>query len=221
VEILGRNAGWLAAATAFARTEPDDAPHLIYFPEKRLPLEKLLEDVHRVHSRLGRAVVAVCEGQLDADGNPFGADVRTSSRHPLALNLAHTLAQTISARLRVSARSEKPGLLGRSSVAHVAPHDRGEARLCGEAAVRAAVAGETGKMVTLVREPGASYRVRTSLTSLDAVANVERLFPEEWMGSSPDGPMSPQFRDYAAPLIGEVEPYARLRTVFIENAGLV
>ena len=201
VEVLGRNAGWLAAATAFARHDPDDAPHLIYLPERRLPVEQLLDDVDQVHRRLGRAVVVVCEGQLDEHGQPFGADVRTTSRQPLALNLAHTLAQTISARLGVSARSEKPGLLGRSSVAYGAPHDRDEARMCGEAAVQAAVSGETDKMVTLVREPGAAYQVHTSLVALEAVANLERPFPRGWMGSGSDNALTPEFRDYAAPLL--------------------
>jgi 6-phosphofructokinase 1 len=215
VEILGRNAGWLAAATAFARHEPDDAPHLIYLPERRLPVEQLLEDVDRVYRRLGRVVVAVCEGQLDEAGEPFGADVRTSSRQPLALNLAHTLAQIISARLGISARSEKPGLLGRSSVAHIGPYDRAEARMCGEAAVQAAVKGATDQMVTLVRQPGSVYRVTTSLTPLEAVANVERPFPAEWMRPAADSAMAPEFRVYAAPLIGEIEAHARLAPLFV------
>src|SRR6185369_179776 len=77
VEVLGRNAGWLVAATALARRDPpdpDDAPHLIYFPETRLALEQLLSDIDCVFRRLGRCVVAVCEGQLDEQGEPFGAD---------------------------------------------------------------------------------------------------------------------------------------------------
>lgn len=115
VEVLGRNVGWIVAATAFARRREDDAPHLIYFPEAPLPLKQLLNDVHRVYQRLGRCVVAVCEGQLDERGQPFGADVRASSRGSLAMNLAHRLALLVSERLKIRARSEKPGLLGRSS----------------------------------------------------------------------------------------------------------
>ncbi len=115
VEVLGRNVGWVAAATALARRDPDDAPHLIYFPESPLPVQLLLDDVERVYSRLGRCVVAVCEGQLDENGEPFGADVRSGSQGSLAMNLAHRLAMLVSSRLRIRARSEKPGLLGRSS----------------------------------------------------------------------------------------------------------
>src|ERR1039457_6678528 len=65
MEVLGRNTGWLVAATALARRDPDDAPHLIYLPETRLPLAQLVDDVDRIYRRLGRCVVTVCEGQLD------------------------------------------------------------------------------------------------------------------------------------------------------------
>ncbi|HEV2445886.1 MAG TPA: diphosphate--fructose-6-phosphate 1-phosphotransferase, partial [Candidatus Sulfopaludibacter sp.] len=116
VEVLGRNVGWLVAATALARHAPDDAPHLIYFPEMRLPLDRLLGDIEDVYRRLGRCVVAVCEGQLDEHGEPFGADVREGSRGKLALNVAHRLSMIAAERLKLRTRSEKPGLLGRSGL---------------------------------------------------------------------------------------------------------
>src|ERR1039458_4107184 len=75
LETLGRNAGWIVAATSLARHRDDDAPHLIYFPERRLSLDRIAADVERVYGRLGRVVVAVCEGQVDDGGRPFGADV--------------------------------------------------------------------------------------------------------------------------------------------------
>ena len=75
LETLGRNAGWIVAATSLARRHADDAPHLIYFPERRLSLDRIAADVEHVYRRLGRVVVAVCEGQLDEHGQPFGADV--------------------------------------------------------------------------------------------------------------------------------------------------
>src|SRR5262249_40504595 len=146
VEVLGRNAGWLVASTCLARSEPDDAPHLIYLPEEPLRLERLLNDVDRVFRRLNRCVVAVCEGQLDEHGEPFGAAARDGSRGKLAMNLAHRLAMLISARLKIRARSEKPGLLGRSSPGETWSLDRNESRLCGRAAARAAKEGESEVM---------------------------------------------------------------------------
>jgi 6-phosphofructokinase len=212
VEVMGRDAGWLVAATALARHEPDDPPQLIYLPERPLSGEKLLTDVEAVYRRLGYAVVAVCEGQRDEKGEPFGADLIAADgfAHELAGNLAHALSQLIARRLKLRARSEKPGLLGRTSAAFISEHDRQEARMCGREAVRAAVEGVTDKMITLVREPGPEYRVRTGLVDLERVANVARKFPLEWI--HPQGnDVLPPFLDYVRPLTGPVEPRARLR----------
>lgn len=209
VEVLGRNAGWLVAATSLARHRPDDAPHLIYLPEVPLPLETLLADIDRVYHRLGRCVVAVCEGQLDEHGEPFGADVREGSRGKLAMNLGHRLAMLAAQHLKLKTRSEKPGLLGRSSWGDQPAADRAESRLCGRAAVRAACEGVSGSMVTLVREPGLPYAVSTGLAPLERVAFIERLFPEAWRAPSGHDVL-PEFQQYAAPLVGPLRHYELL-----------
>jgi ATP-dependent phosphofructokinase / diphosphate-dependent phosphofructokinase len=205
VEILGRNAGWLAASTAVARCRPCDAPHLIYFPENRLPRQSFLADVNRVYGQHKRCVVAVCEGQLDEHGEPFGADVREGSRGALAQNLAHRLALLVTNELGLRARSEKPGLLGRSSQEHALTPDRDEAYACGRAAVRAAAAQQGGTMVTLqcTRAP---YRFNTGLAPLSEVALVERLLPQEYR--APQGnDVTAAFLSYIAPLVGEIAHY--------------
>jgi ATP-dependent phosphofructokinase / diphosphate-dependent phosphofructokinase len=207
LEVLGRNAGWLVAATSLARRDADDPPHLIYFPEVRLPLEKLVEDVDRVYTRLGRCVVAVCEGQLDETGDCFGADVREGSRGALAMNLGHRLAMLTAEKLRLRTRSEKPGLLGRSSSAFISTTDWEESRICGVAAVEAAHRGESGTMVALRRRPSSPYETYTQLVPLELVALVERLFPEEWRDG--DAGMR-KYRAYAEPLTGSVAGTARL-----------
>jgi 6-phosphofructokinase len=209
VEVLGRNVGWLAASTALGKLEPDDPPHLIYIPEVRLPLEKLLDDVSRVFHRLGRCVVTVCEGQLDENGEPFGADVRSGSRGSLAQNLGQRLALLISSRLQLRARSEKPGLLGRATSAYISKTDWDEARLCGRAAVRAAIAGASGVMIALQRVEGSEYSVKVGEAPLEKVAFCERLFPKEWI-SADNTDVLPGFRDYARPLVGPVERLAQL-----------
>jgi len=207
VEVLGRNAGWLVAATCLARHEPDDPPHLIYFPEQRLPLDQLLTDIDAVYRRLGRCVVAICEGQLDEHGEAFGADERAGSRGKLAMNLAHRLATLTGERLKLKARSEKPGLLGRSWWSEEPALDRAEARLCGATAVRAACEGRSGVMVTLVRDPGARYQVSTGLAPLEKVAFHERLLPAVWRNAQGN---DAAFRDYAIPLVGTIPHYTRL-----------
>ncbi|HWF46934.1 MAG TPA: diphosphate--fructose-6-phosphate 1-phosphotransferase [Bryobacteraceae bacterium] len=206
VEVLGRNAGWIVAATMLARHSPDDPPHLVYFPEERLRLDRLLSDIDRVYTRYGRCVVAVCEGQLDSHGQPFGADVRHGSRGSLAMNLGHRLAMLTAQHLGLKTRSEKPGLLGRSSSLAV-ENDWNEARLCGQAAVIAAMDGQGGNMITLVRDPGSDYGVTTGLVELERVAGVERLVPADWRMPND---ISPDFRDYLQPLIGPVAPIPSL-----------
>jgi 6-phosphofructokinase 1 len=216
VEVMGRDAGWLVAASALGRAEPDDAPHLIYCPETRLPREQLLADVERVYRRLGRVVVAVCEGQRDENGEPFGADLAAphSFGYRMTGNLGHAVAEFLHQHLKLRTRSAKPRVLGRSSAAFLSESDHAEAYLCGRAAVRAAAEGETGKMVTLLREPGADYRCATGLAPLEKVAAVSRLFPAEWI--HPDGnDILPAFLEYAAPLAGPIEPHPRLDPLLV------
>lgn len=214
VEVMGRNAGWLTAATALARHHEEDPPQLIYLPEHPVSAEKFLADVEAVYRRLGYAVVAVCEGQRDEKGEAFGADMMAADgfSHQLAGNLAHALAQLITRRLKLRARSEKPGLLGRSSAAFVSAADREEARLCGRAAVAAATGGVSGRMITLVREAGAEYRVRAGMAELERVANGERRFPVEWIHPAGNNVLAP-FLEYVRPLVGEVAPRPRLEDV--------
>ena len=125
------------------------------------------------------------------------------------MNLAHRLALLVSAHLKIRTRSEKPGLLGRSSSAFVSQTDWDEAFLVGQAAVRAAVAGHSGQMVTLTRESNSPYQASTGLTSLEAVAFRERTFPEQWRNAEGNG-VSEGFAAYAAPLVGEVPHYPSL-----------
>src|SRR5579859_6886498 len=213
VEIMGRNAGWLTAATAFARRDQGDPPHLIYLPERPLSKAKFLSDVERVLRAKGNVVVAACEGQRDQNGLPLG-DLGTPDgfSRQLSGNLAHTLARLLIEELGINARSEKPGLLGRSSAAFISEVDRSEAYLCGQAAVRAAVEGVTDRMVSLVRAPGSGYSVTTGLVPLAGVAGVERLFPLEWI-SAEGNDVAAEFLDYARPLLGPMESPMRLESI--------
>jgi 6-phosphofructokinase 1 len=209
---MGRNVGWVAAATAFARCYPDDAPHLIYCPERPLPKTKLLSDIEAVYRRLGRVFVCICEGQLDENGEPFGADLDRpdNPQHRLASNLAHAVAKFVSKELRLRVRSERPSLLGRSSSAYASDVDRREAELCGREAVRAALRGETGKMVALQRGSGARYACTATLVPLEKVARKERPLPPEFVAES-GRDITTQFLEYADPLVGDVRCFPRLR----------
>ncbi len=210
VEVLGRNTGWLVAATALGRVHRDDGPHLMYFPERRLPINEFLSDVESVYKRLNRCVVAVCEGQLDEKGTPFGADVRHGSRGSLAMNLGHRLAMLVSTDLRIRARCEKPGLIARSSSLTISSVDWDEAHLCGTQAVKAALEGGKTHMVALERDFSESYLVRPRLVALADVAFVEREVPSQWRDLPATEGISKDFFDYAQPFVGEIPALPRL-----------
>lgn len=211
IEVLGRTSGWVVAATALARHTDDDAPHLIYFPENGLSAARLCTDVERVYRRVGRCLIAVCEGQRDETGGWFGTELNNlpGARGVLPANMGQVLAKIIWAATGLRARSEKPGLVGRSCAALASDVDREESRRCGEAAVRAALEGRSGEMVAIHRAPGAGYRSDMRTVPLTQIAGIERTFPAEWMAPEAND-VTPEFVEWARPLVGEVKPHTRL-----------
>ena len=112
------------------------------------------------------------------------------------------LANLVIKRLGYKARSEKPGLLGRASIALSSDVDRAEAILAGEEAVRAACAGESGKMVGFIRESASPYKVRTTLIDVHDVMLVEKKMPDAYINEAGNG-VTQAFLDWCVPLIGE------------------
>jgi 6-phosphofructokinase 1 len=214
IEIMGRNAGWLTAAAALAREAPDDAPHLIYVPERPLNLDRFMEEVQRVYDRLGHAVVALCETLRDEDGNVIEESGSTADidafGHPQRGGVAETLCSLIKKRLGLKARFDKAGTIQRAFMAAASPVDVQEAALVGEMAVRHAVAGVTDRMVTLERIAEEPYQCTTGLVELAKVANVEKRLPDNFL--SPSGnDVTPAFVGYARPLLGgPLPPYVHL-----------
>ena len=197
LETLGRNAGWIVAATSLA-----NAAHLVYLPEHPVSSDRIAADVEAVYRRHGRAVIAVCEGQRDENGQPFGADVDRPDNpvHNLASNLGHAMASMLTKKLGIRVRAEKPGLIGRSCGLFARDRDRREAYACGQAAAEAALRDQNGVMVALDAEGS------TFLTPLETVARQERLFPKEWIAESGNA-VTEDFRRWAEPLIGPVPPW--------------
>jgi 6-phosphofructokinase 1 len=217
VEIMGRNAGWLAGAAALAKEQEDDPPHLIYVPERPLSKDKLLGDVEEAYRRYGYVVIALSEGVVNERGEPFGGEFAPKEvdafGHVLKGGASDAAASIIKAELGLSTRIDKPNYLYRSFSLAVSEVDREEAYEVGKAAVIAALAGETGKMVTLIREPGPVYRSTTGLVELEKVANVERYLPDDFINEEGNF-VTEAFIEYARPLIGgALPPYARLRGI--------
>jgi 6-phosphofructokinase 1 len=209
LEVMGRNAGWIAAGAALAkrRDHPHDPPHLIYLPEVAFTPEKFVEDVKRVLKREKYCLVVVGEGLIDADGNYVSAAENTDAfGHAQLGGAGEYLKSLVEQNLpAVKARVAKLGIAQRAAVHAGSKTDSDEAFLAGQAAVKAAINGETDKMVTLLRGDGDHYTCETGLTPLSEIANGVKKLPREWINE--DGvSMNFQFLRYAQPLIqGETQ----------------
>jgi 6-phosphofructokinase 1 len=212
VEVMGRSAGWLAAGSSLAkrRDHPHDPPHLIYLPEVAFTVDKFVADVKRVLAREKYCSIVVGEGLVDADGNYIAAGAKTDAfGHAQLGGAGNYLQGLIDQHLPgTKARLVSLGMAQRAAAHCSSKTDNDEAFLCGQAAVKAAIAGETDKMVTLVRGDTDHYTCETGLAPLADIANGVKKLPKEWVNE--DGvSMNFQFLRYAQPLIqGEIAmPY--------------
>lgn len=210
VEAMGRNTGWLAASSALLKETDDDAPHLVYVPEIPFDEEEFIQDVARVHGRLGRCLVVVAEGIRDKDGNFISAinllqDNMGRGVFALSDGAAAYLNRRVRERLNVQTRFLRPGLIGRSASGYVSEIDRECAYRVGKTAVDFLMHGKSLAMVTLNRE------LETEHVTLVVVQGSERTMPFDYMQRTSDGLMvTPYFVNYALPLIGDVLPIVRL-----------
>lgn len=208
VEVMGRAAGWIAAGTALAKRGPDDAPHLILVPEIAFQEEPFLAKVRDTVARLSYCIVVAGEGVKDAAGNELGADKtrRDAFGHAVLSGAAEKLKELVESRLNLKTRTVKLGYAQRCAAHYASAQDVKEAVACGEAAVRAAVAGQSGYMVKLLRLSDEPYEFTTGLELLGHIANVEHLLPRDWMDADGFLP-NEKFLAYARPLIaGESQP---------------
>jgi len=208
-EVMGRNAGWIAAGCGLAARNEEDGPHLIYIPEIPVSLNTMATQVREVLKRIGRCVVVVCEGcknekgeYLSEMGGEFGKD---AFGHKQLGGVGEFVGSFIEKEIGVKARRNKPGTLQRAGMHWASKTDVDEAFMAGAAATRAAAAGISGHMATLVRKSNSPYVCTTGLAKLSDVANGESLLPREYMNEAGTG-ISKKFRAYLAPLVrGEVK----------------
>lgn len=205
MEIMGRNAGWLTAASALA-TENGAGPELIYLPEVAFDMEKFVTDIKGVLANKKDVMIAVSEGIKDKDGvyiSSYFADKekdKDAFGHIRMGGLAANLAGYAGARVDARVRGIEFSLLQRCAAHIASENDVEESYMAGKEAVDAAVSGITDKMVGFERMPGEKYECKTILVDLDKVANLEKKIPLEWINEAENGLLQP-FLDYAAPLI--------------------
>ena len=210
LELMGRNAGWVTAASAMAK-RLTDCEVLTYLPEVPVDEGQMLADIEKGYAKGKGLLVTVSEGICGPDGKPLAdTGIVDGFGHKIPGGTAQHVTDQIIQRLGLKSRAEKPGLLGRASIPYVSSVDRAEAYAVGRYAMNAALRDESGYMVSIeaVRTP--EYSSSMALVPLAKVANVEKKFPLEWIVDG--NGIADAFFDYALPLMGGDFPeYALLR----------
>jgi len=186
VEVMGRNAGWLTAASALARETGVPAPHLIYLPEVDFDQQAFVADVSRLLETESKIVVAVSEGLRTSEGkylSDTGADEDMFGHKTLG-GAALVLEQLIKKNVNVpqlKTRAIQFSTLQRAAAHCASKIDLDESYQCGYRAVEAAVNGKSGIMITIERVSDNPYVVRYDEANLDDIANKEKKVPLEWI----------------------------------------
>lgn len=204
IEIMGRHAGWLTAASVLARKYEGDNPVLIYLPETDFDQEDFLAKLTECFRTKNNLIVCVSEGIHDKDGkficeyaSKAGVD---AFGHKMLTGCGKYLENLVKERLNVKVRSVELNVNQRCSAFAQSLTDSREAAQAGAAGVRAALAGETGKMISFTRKADEPYEMECSLADVNEVCNKEKTVPKAWI--TKDGTdISEAFITYARPLI--------------------
>ncbi len=203
VEIMGREAGWLAASSCVLRANGEPAPHMIYLPEADFSADKFISDIREAQKRYKAVIIAVSEGISIGEG--FSSELTDAFGHKYLSGVGKYLEKLVGDNIGCKVRSIELNVMQRCS-SHIASlTDITEAKEIGEAAVRAAMAGESGVMMIFRRISNNPYRVEIVTSSVDGVANKEKLFPAEWINAEGNN-VTVDALNYFLPLIqGESE----------------
>lgn len=208
VEIMGRNAGWLTAASALARKYEGDNPVLIYLPETAFDPDRFIEDAAKAMEKVSNIVVCVSEGIHDGKGTficELASDVGVDTfGHKMLTGSGKYLENLVKEKLGVKVRSIELNVSQRCSSSMLSGTDLKEAVASGAYGVKCAAEGATGKMIAFKRLPGEDYRIDYVAEDVNLICNQEKTVPLEWI--TEDGSdIGKEFIDYAFPLIqGEV-----------------
>ena len=212
IEIMGRNAGWLTAASALAKDADNDTPDLIYLPECVFDFDKFIEDIKKVAKRKKNVIVTISEGAATADGKYVCEAVSSGTAdafgHKYLGGTARHLEDVVRERLGFKARGIELNIPQRCAAHISSKTDLDEAMAVGEAAVSAAVGGATGVMMAYKRLSDSPYKIDFEALDVNGIANAEKTIPGEWINAEENG-VTEEFITYALPLIqGEVDvPY--------------
>ena len=202
VEIMGRNAGWLTAASALARDGDSVAPHLIYLPEIPFSVDKFVEDVKGKLNEFNSVIVVVSEGIKDENGNYISArgDNVDKFGHVMLSGTGAYLKSVVEEKIGCKVRALEPSVLQRSAGHTASMTDITEAYNLGVVAVKAALDGKTGVFSTLRRISDLPYTVDYYTEQVSVVANNEKLVPRSWINEQGND-VTQKMIDYLSPLV--------------------
>ncbi len=204
VEIMGRHAGWLTAASRLARKYEGDNPLLIYVPEVPFELESFYRDLEEAFKKTPNVTVCVSEGIADASGT-FICEYSDAAKldsfgHKMLTGCGEILESFVRDKFGVKVRSIELNVNQRCSGMTASETDINESAMAGAAGVHAALSGETGKMVAFFREDGPDYKLTCRLEDVKQISNQEKKFPLEWI-SKDSNDITEDFLPYVTPLI--------------------
>ena len=208
VEIMGRNAGWLTAASALARTQYNEAPDLIYLPEVPFNKESFLNDIREVFKKKRSVIIAVSEGIRDENGEFLDSDSKYAKRdafgHILHSETGKVLETMVYQEFKCKVRSIELNVLQRCAMHIASQVDLDESFEIGRCAVETSMAGKTGVMMVFNRVNNYPYEISCDSKDVSSIANLEQRIPIHWINEAHND-ITQELYDYLFPLIqGEV-----------------
>jgi len=206
VEIMGRDAGWLTAASALARTDFSEAPHLIYLPETNFNQQQFIEDIKTLLPIKKNVIVAVSEGIHDENGNYISATSAVADKfgHAQLSGTGKYLENLVSSQLGVKVRSVEINVLQRSAAHMASKTDLEEAFLLGKMAVKFVEDGHSEFMTIINRTNNEPYEYYISHSPVLDIANKAKSVPGEWINEAGND-VTQDMLTYLKPLVeGEI-----------------
>ncbi|MGA2405292.1 MAG: diphosphate--fructose-6-phosphate 1-phosphotransferase [Bacteroidales bacterium] len=221
-QTIGRDAGWLAAATALARKNAEDAPHLIYAPEFHFDREKYLKDVEKCIKANGWVSIVCGEGLKYSDGTPVSSATRKDKFNNIEFgamsgsSVALSLHRMITDEFGYRGEFQITESLIMSDFVRSSPVDLDEAYRCGVEAVKLAARGESGVMVSIIRTSNDPYTIEFGEVPLREVAVSAKPMPSEFFNAEGNH-VSSKFIDYIKPLAGDLPEFVQLEKIFAKR----
>lgn len=205
IELMGRNAGWLAASAVLAQNQSGKVPYLIYLEESDFSLEKFELDLRQALAKNKQVIVSISEGLHDESGEYLFNLGKNEGRldafgHAQAGGAGKILEEYVRSQIGCKVRSIEVNLLQRCAAHILSATDIEESKKLGEHATELVLEGMSGKMSSLQKVPGKEYKVEYTVTDIREVANREKKVPREWMNAAQNG-VTQEMVDYLLPLV--------------------